>query len=100
MTTMCIYRHKGTWSGICIDVHFSRSVRVICLDANNRLLLLRWRDPVDGTILWEPPGGKIEAGETPVDAARRELHEETGVSGDLVLDVMTVVERDVLGVFI
>lgn len=30
--------------------------------------------------LWELPGGKIEHGESPVDAARREVAEETGIT--------------------
>jgi 8-oxo-dGTP pyrophosphatase MutT (NUDIX family) len=32
--------------------------------------------------LWLPVGGEIEPGETPLEAARRELREETGLVGD------------------
>ncbi|WP_435612247.1 NUDIX domain-containing protein [Streptomyces sp. bgisy159] len=62
------------------------AARVICLDAANRLLLLHWRDPFDGTWLWEPPGGGIESGETPLVTARRERAEETGLDPAAVLD--------------
>lgn len=46
------------------------------------------RDPGDGAVLlvdhrrsglWLPPGGHLEVGEHPADAARRELHEELGL---------------------
>ena len=72
------------------------AARVICLDAAHRLLLLHWRDPFDGALLWEPPGGGIEPGETPLMAARRELAEETGLDPAAVRDRSVPVERDVL----
>src|SRR5713226_1367279 len=52
------------------------SAPIICLDERGRILLLRWRDPFYGSTKWEPPGGGIDAGETPLQAARRD-HEHT-----------------------
>jgi 8-oxo-dGTP diphosphatase len=43
---------------------------------NVLLVRHRWRQ-------WVCPGGKVEGGETPRDAARRELREETGIAADL-----------------
>ena len=33
-----------------------------------------------GRVTWENPGGHIDAGETPLEAAKRELYEESGAA--------------------
>jgi 8-oxo-dGTP pyrophosphatase MutT (NUDIX family) len=72
------------------------AVRIICVDADGRVLLLNWRDPIDGHRLWEPPGGGIDPGETPLEAARRELTEETGLDPDAIDPHFVVVDRDTI----
>jgi 8-oxo-dGTP pyrophosphatase MutT (NUDIX family) len=58
------------------------AARVVLLDRDGRVLLLRASDPVDRRKgwWWEIPGGGIERGESSEEAARRELLEETGIA--------------------
>ncbi|MDO9104605.1 MAG: NUDIX domain-containing protein [Methylovulum sp.] len=58
------------------------------------LLIRRNQRPAAG--LWSVPGGKLEAGETLVDACRREIQEETGLNVD-VKTITAVVERRLEG---
>jgi 8-oxo-dGTP diphosphatase len=53
---------------------------VVLIDDRHRLLLVKRRvAPKPG--MWCLPGGFVECGETPEQAALRELHEETGLTG-------------------
>ncbi len=57
------------------------------------LLAQRSKPPLKG--IWSLPGGHIEAGEKAIDAAHRELNEETGITADLkgLADVANVIMR-------
>lgn len=63
-------------------------VGVVCLRGDEVLLIRRGTPPRQGE--WSLPGGRIEAGERAVDAAIRELREETGVEAEItgLLDVV------------
>jgi ADP-ribose pyrophosphatase len=61
-----IVRHRG-------------SAVMMAVDAKDRVMLVRqYRMPAD-KFLWELPAGKTDEGETVLQAARRELIEETGL---------------------
>nr|AYC79394.1 NUDIX hydrolase [uncultured bacterium] len=59
-------------------VHHNGSAVMMAVDDRKRILLVRqYRLPARNS-LWELPAGKLDQNETPLQAAKRELTEETG----------------------
>jgi 8-oxo-dGTP pyrophosphatase MutT (NUDIX family) len=72
-----------------------QAARVIVVDEHGSVLLLRGFDPArpERGSWWFTPGGGLDPGESPADAARRELYEETGLRVDDLRDPRF--ERDI-----
>ncbi len=65
MATREVIRHRG-------------AVAVVALTDDGEILLERQYRYPHAEVLWEIPAGKLEAGEDPAEAVKRELQEETG----------------------
>ena len=55
---------------------------VVARDEHNQVGLIRQFRHAAGGWIWEFPAGLLEAGEHPIDAAKRELREEAGCTAD------------------
>jgi 8-oxo-dGTP pyrophosphatase MutT (NUDIX family) len=67
------------------------AVAVVALDDAHRVaLVLQYRHPLGSSLLELPAGTLDVPGEVPVDAARRELAEEVGLTADVLVPLGTI----------
>lgn len=73
--------------------HYQLIVVVALIERDNKILIVRRHDPKHAQWhhRWGFPGGKIELHETPVDALKREIKEETAltINSERLLGVAT-----------
>jgi ADP-ribose pyrophosphatase len=71
-------------------------VNVLCLTRDDRVVLVRQYRPGIERITLEIPGGVVDQGEEPLDAAKRELGEETGYESSRWIGLGTVAPNPAL----
>ncbi|SFE01955.1 NUDIX hydrolase [Sharpea azabuensis] len=70
-------------------IRFHITVKGICVYNGKTLIMKRVRTSTDGLGYWELPGGGLEYGETPHEALKRELREETGLKIKIIKPIYT-----------
>lgn len=68
-------------------------VAAVISDRNDRVLLARRPAHLHQGGKWEFPGGKVESGESALDALRRELYEELGITVEHATPLLQVRHR-------
>ena len=73
-------------------------VGAVIVEGDRALLVKRANDPYKGQ--WSIPGGRVELGESLVEAICREMREETGLDVEVgpLIEVFERIERDDTGV--
>ncbi len=77
-----------------------KQVVAAVLQQDSRVLICQRRDDQPFARQWEFPGGKIEPGETPVEALRREIEEELGITAEIGAELATVRHQYAEGLFV
>ena len=63
------------------------AVAIVAVDGDAKVALVRQRREAVRELLLELPAGTLEEGESPLESARRELEEETGLTGGSWLEL-------------
>jgi 8-oxo-dGTP pyrophosphatase MutT (NUDIX family) len=72
---------RGGQEGDFYLFEYTNWVNVLPVTGEGRIVLIRQYRPGLDTVLWEIPAGALDPGEQPLEAAKRELAEETGYGG-------------------
>ena len=64
-------------------LHFMQSVVAAVIERQGTILICQRKAGQKHALKWEFPGGKVEPGETPIAAIRRELEEELGIRAQI-----------------
>lgn len=99
-------RHRRIWAvsvempvgafEVAVPIQADPCVEVVAglvTDARGRVLLARRTEGRDLAGLWEFPGGKVEAGESPEAALVRELREELGIEVEIGAPLIAVPQQ-------
>ncbi len=81
MATRDVVRHPG-------------AVAIVALTDEGRICLVRQYRTALGRVTVEIPAGKLDPGEDPLEAAHRELQEETGMVADQMAFLTTIATSD------
>ena len=65
------------------------AVAIAAFDESGNILLVRQYRAAADDFLWEIPAGKLEPGERPLECAKRELAEETGLTAETWTEAFT-----------
>jgi 8-oxo-dGTP diphosphatase len=68
-------------------LHFMQSVVAAVIERQSTILICQRKAGQKHALKWEFPGGKVEPGETPIAAIRRELEEELGIRAQIGAEI-------------
>jgi 8-oxo-dGTP diphosphatase len=69
------------------------SVVAAVIEANGKVLVCQRRRGDTFELMWEFPGGKVKASETPQQALARELREELGADAEIGVELFRTTHR-------
>lgn len=86
----CVQLPNGQVLNEYYVLHYPTWINVIAVTGDGQMVLERQYRHACGIVSTEIVAGCVEDGETPIEGARRELTEETGYTGGIWTELMTI----------